>query len=97
MRSGQQACKPASKVAVDGFTCKKCDIKSTFKYNLKRHIDKNHDGNDESEAVIDNIDDKNSSTVYERHEVIVEQITLKEMLKDIKLDFFIDKVWTDYE
>ena len=30
----------------ENLTCRKCDFKSAFRYNLKRHIDNVHDGND---------------------------------------------------
>ena len=39
-------------------SCKKCNFKSEFKYNLKRHIDNMHDGNDVTDQTVAEIQEE---------------------------------------
>ena len=49
------SCKPfidvpgnhSTSTSVDNFRCKVCNFKSTFKYNLKRHVDRQHNGDNQ--------------------------------------------------
>ena len=72
-------------------SCKKCNFKSAFKYNLKRHIDNMHDGNDEadqSEAEIQEGPTVVEPTVVDCAPPQYEQskVDLKDILKDLNLE-----------
>ena len=91
-----KSCKPSTDIiqvaakSIDGFVCKSCDFKTSFKYNLQRHMQNKHAGIDEdwqgeqisevdeSPKDRNEIDERESNSQHDHLEYSVRQM-LKEM------------------
>ena len=74
------------KIQCWSFVLKKCYFKAAFKYNLKRHIDNMHDGNDVTDQTVAEIQEEPPVVDCPPPLYVQRTVDLKDVLKDLDLD-----------
>ena len=88
-----RSCKPVINIdkpsarpsTVEAYSCKACDFKTSFKYNLKRHIEKQHGGNDLPEVQTEQEQETEENLEKEVHEETMKETTMEELLNELDL------------
>ena len=80
----------------DSIKCKRCNFKSTIKYNFRRHVDRVHGGIDEPEIdepetqIVNENEKTESVEINEVQDDTIKEITMEEFLKELNLEHFLE-------
>ena len=77
----------------EGFKCRACDFKSEFKYNLQRHVEKKHGGDDMPLIELQpEVQDSDEEIEVDQNEAESgEEYSMTDLLKELNLEIYLNK------